>query len=274
MDAEERLAHARAAQELRRVRRNEALEEHLPRQAVAVGVESGGREPEEHVARGDRGAVHDGVALHDAHDAACEVVVARAVEVRHLGGLAADERAAVLLARLGEAAHDGLEHVRPKRGRREVVQEEERLRAADGDVVDAMVDEILADRIVLANADGDLELGADAVDGGDEHGVAERARRGEVKEPAERADLGQHAGRERLAHGVLDPPDGLFASLDVNSGLFVRRHGCGGGAGSYSMWDGGCRISNVDGRVSAPAARWRCSRARPTHARTSRQPEA
>ena len=52
---------------------------------------------------------------------------------------------------------------------REIVEKEQRLGALHDDVVDAHRDEIDADRVENAALDRDLDLGADAVVGGDQH---------------------------------------------------------------------------------------------------------
>src|SRR5580704_972131 len=75
------------------------LEEHLASQRVTAGVQTGGGQPEQEVACLNRRAGDHALALHDADDEAGQVVLAACIEPRHLGGLAADERAAV-----GEAA--------------------------------------------------------------------------------------------------------------------------------------------------------------------------
>jgi hypothetical protein len=64
-------------------------------------VEAVGGEAQEDVALGDAlGEVCP--ALHRAHGEACEVEVAAVVHARHLGGLAADQRAARPRAALGD----------------------------------------------------------------------------------------------------------------------------------------------------------------------------
>ena len=118
-----------------------------------------------------RAPVDDTVAVHDADDAAGEVVVAVDVEAGHLGGLAADQRAAGLPAAFRQPFHDIHHDVRQEFAGREVVEKEERARALHEDVVDAVVDQVAADGVVLADRDGDLELGAHAVDAGDQYGV-------------------------------------------------------------------------------------------------------
>ncbi len=108
--------------------------------------------PEQRVAGLDLASVHDLVSLYDANDGAGQVVIAGLVKVRHLGRLAADERAAVLTAAGGEALHDRLEHVGLERAGGEVVEKEERARAGDGDVVDAVVHQVVPHGVVPADA--------------------------------------------------------------------------------------------------------------------------
>ncbi len=55
--------------------------------------------------------------------------------------------------------------------RADVIEEEERARADDGDVVDAMIHEVLADGVVPVHGEGELQLRAHAIDARDEHRV-------------------------------------------------------------------------------------------------------
>ena len=103
---------------------------------------------DQHVARHDRPAVDDLRLLDDADDEAGDVVFAVGVEARHLGRLAADQRAAVLAAGARDAGDDLLGDVRRQAAGRQVVEKEQRLGALHEDVVDAVVDEIGADRVV------------------------------------------------------------------------------------------------------------------------------
>ena len=61
------------------------------------------------------------------------------------------------------------------------------------------------------------QLGADAVIGGDQHGIAE-ARRLQVEQAAEAADLGLGAEPPRRAHQRLDLLDHAVACIDVDAG--------------------------------------------------------
>ena len=96
MHGQQRVADGRAdfgQQRLRTVSRD--LEQQLARQRIAVGVQSGGGQPEQHVARADRLAGEQFAALGRADDEARQVVLAVGVQPRHLRRLAADQRAAV-----------------------------------------------------------------------------------------------------------------------------------------------------------------------------------
>ena len=76
----------------------------------------------------------------------------------------------------------------------EVVEEEQRLGALRQQVVDAHGDEIDADGVVPAGLDGDLQLGADAVVGGDQDRVLEAGPL-EIEQRAEAAEVGIGARR-------------------------------------------------------------------------------
>ena len=97
------------------------------RERVAVGVQAGRRQADQHVAGRDAPAVDQSLALDDADDEAGEVVFAVGVEARHLGGLAAEQRAAVLAARARESFDDLHRDVGIEPAGREVVEEEQRL---------------------------------------------------------------------------------------------------------------------------------------------------
>src|SRR5207237_4342744 len=105
----------------------------------------------------------------DAHGEAGQIVLARGVEVGELGRLAADQRAAGPLAALDDAGHDRL-HPRGVEPRDpDVVEEVEGGGAVDQEIVHAHGHEVDPDRVVPVGEEGDLQLAADAVGGGDEH---------------------------------------------------------------------------------------------------------
>ena len=85
-----------------------------------------------------------------------------------LGGLAADQGAAGQPAALGDARDDRGDPLGDDLADRDVVGHEQRLGAADHEVVDDHADQVDADRVVHVHPLGDVDLGADAVGGGGE----------------------------------------------------------------------------------------------------------
>ena len=116
------------------------VEEDLAGQRVTVRVQTGRRQTVENVAHHDRPAVD--------HAPLVDVVLAVGVEPGHLGGLAAEQGAAVFAAARGDPLDDRREHRRQEPARGDVVEEEHRDRALDQDVVDAVIDQVAADRVV------------------------------------------------------------------------------------------------------------------------------
>jgi hypothetical protein len=94
------------------------------------------------------------------------------------------------------------------------------LAALHDDVIDAHGDEVDADRVKLCGFDGDLQLGSDAVIGGDKDGVG-KAGRLEVEQPAETADFAVGAGPARRAHHRLDFLDEQIAGVYVDASLGI-----------------------------------------------------
>ena len=162
-----------ARERRRRVQPSAARVDDPADERKAVGMHAGGGEAEDDVAgRARRVAGDQRAALDRADREAGEIVVALGVHAGHLRGLAADQRAAGFAAAVGDAGDDWRAGRDVELAGREVVEEEERLGALHDQVVDAHRDEVDADRVVLAGVDRDLELGADAVGGGDQDRVA------------------------------------------------------------------------------------------------------
>jgi hypothetical protein len=143
------------------------------------------------------------------------------IHARHFGGFTADEGAAGDAAALGNALDDAGAGGDVELAGGVVVEEEQRLGTLDDDVVDAHGDEVDADGGVAAGFDGDPELGADAIVGGDEDGIGETGGF-QIEQAAETADLAIGAGTARGAHGGLDGLDKGVARVYVDAGLLVR----------------------------------------------------
>ena len=218
---EQRFAERHARRERRGIAPVETrLLDHAAHERETVGVHAGGGQREDNVARFDVLARQQRLALDRAHGEAREIVVARRIDPRHLGGLAADQRRAGLLAAFGDAADHRLRHARLELAGGEIVEEEQRLSALHDDVVDVHGDEIDADPVMDAGLDGELELGADAVGGGDEHGVLEAASL-EVEQATEAADAAEQACALRLCGQRPDGLDQRVACVDIDARVAI-----------------------------------------------------
>ena len=172
-----------------------------------------------------------------------EIVVARRIQPRHLGGLAADQRAACLLAAVGDAGDHRLGHAEIELAGGEIVEKEQWLGTLHDDVVDVHGDEVDADAVVDAGLDGELELGADAVGGGDQHRVLEAASL-EVEQAAETADAAEQAFALGLGRQRPDRLDQRVACVDIDAGIAIGQSSLVlGNCGHRTTRGGGSAIS-------------------------------
>ena len=102
----------------------------------------------------------------------------------------------------------------------EIIEEQQRLGALDDQVVDAHGDQVDADGVVLARGDGDLQLGADAVGGGDQDGIAV-ARGLQIEQRAEAAQARRRAAARRAGGQRLDRLHQRRARIDIDAGVAI-----------------------------------------------------
>ena len=201
------------------------LAKDAPSQRVAVGMQAVRRQANQHVPGAypcSRDQVGPGG---NAHHETSQVVIRLLVEPWQLGGLTTDQRHPVGQAGTGHAGHQVRRLASVQASDAEVVQEEERIGALHRDVVDAMVDEVLADGVVPAESDRDLELGAHAIGRGDQHGIGP-ALGVKPEEAAESADAAQHLRRRGLRRRLADQLHRAARLVEVDAGFAVRsRHG-------------------------------------------------
>ena len=141
------------------------------------------------------------------------------IHAGHFGRFAAHQGAACKLAAGGDARDDGFGHVEVEFAGGVVVEEEQRLRALHGDIVDAHGDEVDADTIVAPRVDGEAQLGADSVGARNQYRFAITLR--QAHQRAETADAGQHFGAVGTAHQGLDAFDERVACVDVYASVSV-----------------------------------------------------
>ena len=150
-----------------------------------------------------RRAVDQRVAVDDADARRGEVELALAVHVRHLGGLAADQRDARRAADL-RGALDQLRHLLElDPGGGDVVEQDEGVGAAGDDVVDAVRRHVGAAVAEQAAGAGDHRLRADGVGrGGEEPMLVERVEGGEGAEALAPVDSTAARSRSTTAPAV------------------------------------------------------------------------
>src|SRR3546814_670891 len=117
--------------------------------------------------------------------------------------------------------------------------------------------EVDADGVVAPGGDGDLQLGAHAVVGGDQQGIAV-ARRLEVEEAAEAAEPGVGPAAGGRARQRLDCLDQRVTGIDVDASILVgelvvaRIPACYGFLRSHGVFRGNSISARIAGRRSGP----------------------
>lgn len=149
----------------------ERLEDHLPRQRVAIRPEAIGGESDDDVAGRDVLAGDERLLASPADHGADEVILLRHVGPWHLGRLPGDDGNAQLqtgMAHAGERADEGVLHIGQVHGG-EVVDHAGCPAAVAGHVIGHVDDEISAYAFVAPSPSRHLELSADAVVADKEH---------------------------------------------------------------------------------------------------------
>src|SRR5687768_6092134 len=151
------------------------------------------RQSEDEISGANPLSVDHFCAIDDSHDRAREIVLPRRIHPRHLRGFAADNRAPGRLARFRESAKQLDDDPRLELFGPDVIQKKERARANDSDVINAMIHEILAHRVMASGAKRDFQFGADAIDARDQNRIPKSAKIGPEKS-AESVDARKHFG--------------------------------------------------------------------------------
>ena len=198
-----------------------ALDTHLAGQRVAVGMQAGRGEADEHVAFAHAFGIEHARAIDQAHAETGQIVVVRVHHAGMLGHLAADERAAGLAAALADAADDLGHGLGIQLAHGHVVEEEQRLRAGGKNVVHAHGHQIDAHRIVHAKTLSDLELRAHAIGARHQKRIDHVLGHRDGEQAAEAADVAHHFGAIGGMHRVLDGVHGTGALHDIDAGLGI-----------------------------------------------------
>ena len=192
-----------------------------PDQRVAVAVDAARGEPEDHVALADARAVDQLVALDHADAEAHHLEIALLVDAGHRGGLAAEQRAAGAPAALGDPAQGLLRDLAIEPIHRDVVEEDQRLRALHDQVVHDHRHAVDADGVEAPELRGQPQLRADAV--GARHEDRLLVAVGRLEQAGESADAREQLRAVRGARDLLDVVDEAFVVIEIDAGRGVAR---------------------------------------------------
>src|SRR5262249_32246041 len=192
---------------------------------------------EDDVAGFDPAAIDDFGPIHHANDAACEIVFSLAIHPGHLRSFAPQKRAARSATGARKAAKQLPEHAGLKFFATDVIEEEKRIRAQDGDVVYAMIYEIRTNGVVFVHRERDFQLRADAIDARDQHRLAYSGKT-RAKWPPNPANLPEHLRAISLPNERANAALEYIAKIDINARADIPFfHG-------HTLWDNrsGCQF--------------------------------
>jgi hypothetical protein len=148
-----------------------------------------------------------------------QIVFPVGIQLRQFRGFAADQHAVVFGAGLAQALDELGHRALVNLAHADVVEEEQRARALHQDVVDAVVDDVLAHRVVTPGPHRHLELGAHAVRAADQQVLLA----GRLEQPAEGAPLADHVGVLGLLDEFLGPRQRRHLGVNINAALAIGR---------------------------------------------------
>ena len=163
-------------------------------------------------------------ALYHADDESRQIIFPRRIEPRHFRGFSPNQRASGFPAGEAHTFDKLLDDRRIEFPHGQIVEKEKRRCALNENVVDAMIDEVPADRGMHAHGDGDFKFGADAIGARNKNRLFPLCDV-ESKKSAEAANTAEDP-RGESAIGMV--PDALFNFIsdgDVHSGIGIFHRG-------------------------------------------------
>ena len=180
---------------------------------------AGGGKTENHVTGLHLASVNNLALLNHADREAREVILAFRIHARHFSGFAADQSAASEFAAVSDALHDTLRDADIQLAAGEVVEEEDVLRTLHQNVIHAHRHQILTDRIVTVQLEGEHQLRADAVSAGHEDGFL--VFLADFEKCAEAADGTENARDQSTLGKGLDALNQFVSVINGNAGCII-----------------------------------------------------
>ncbi len=195
----------------------------LADQGETVGVGAAGGQGDQGIPFADLATVDDLALLDHADAETGDVVVIPLIHARHLGGFAAHQGTAGLLATFTDAGDHGGGGVHIQLAGGVVVEEEQGLGTLHDEIVDAHGHQIDAHGVVFFQIDGQAQLGAHPISAGDQHRLLV-ARRDLTQGPKAAKTTKDFRTTSAFGH-ALDTFNQCIAGIDIHASILVAQWG-------------------------------------------------
>ena len=183
-------------------------------------MRAGGGQPQQPVAGRYLVAIENGVFLDHADTKTRQVIVTLAIHAGHLRGLSARQCRTSQDAAIGYALDDITGYLDIQMSGSIVIQEKQGLGAGDDDIVDTHGDQVDADGVVLADLQGQFQLGANPIGTRHQDRLAV-AVQGNFEQGAKSTQATQYAGAQRAFCMGFDAIDEIIPGIDIDPGIAV-----------------------------------------------------
>ena len=189
-------------------------------------MNTGGRHSDQHVTLAHAVRAEQLVRLNQTGCGTGDIVLVLGQQAGVFGGLAANQGGTGLCTCASDTAHDIGDALGNDLAGGNVVGHEQGLGATDHDIVYNHANQVVTDGVVNIQGLSNGNLGAHAVGGGGQVGLAVLDELGDVVQAREAAHAANNGGVVGCLDGVLHQLDGAIAGLNVNT---CARVGYGGG---------------------------------------------
>src|SRR5690606_8683339 len=149
-----------------------------------------------------------------------DIILVFPIHAGHFRRFSADVRAAGLGAAFRHPFDDRFNFFRHLFSAGDIIEEIDRLRSLDNDVVHAHRHAVDADRVMLVHHKSDLQFRAHSVRSGNQDRFLQ-TEDGEIKQSPETADSAHHSGTHRLLDMFFYSAYGFITGLNIHSRLFI-----------------------------------------------------
>ena len=118
---------------------------------------------DDHIARLDLTAIDNLAAIDHADNETGQIILALRIKARHFRGLATDQGAAVITTATRQTADYRGHRLRIELASTEIIKKVKRLGAMDGNIADAVIDQVFTNGVMDAGLEGNFEFGTNSM---------------------------------------------------------------------------------------------------------------